>query len=75
MTEATMIQATKILDWDDAYTNGAYIADGAAYPAKWAAAAQAFRAEMTAAGRADSARVFCQAGNALSSSCQRLISR
>jgi acetyl esterase/lipase len=42
-----------IHDWDDAYTNGAYIADGAAYPAKWAAAAQAFRAEMAAAGRAE----------------------
>ncbi|HNB25805.1 MAG TPA: alpha/beta hydrolase [Alphaproteobacteria bacterium] len=42
-----------IQDWDDAYTNGAYIADGAAYPAKWAAAAQEFRAEMAAAGRAE----------------------
>lgn len=42
-----------IQDWDDAYTNGAYIADGAAYPAKWAKLAQAFRAEMLAAGRAE----------------------
>ena len=42
-----------ILDWDDAYTNGAYIADGASYPAKWAALAQAFRAEIQAAGRAE----------------------
>jgi acetyl esterase/lipase len=42
-----------IKDWDDAYTNGAYIADGASYPAKWAAQAQAFRAEMSAAGRAE----------------------
>jgi len=42
-----------IQDWDDAYTNGAYIADGAAYPEKWAKLAQAFRAEMLAAGRAE----------------------
>lgn len=42
-----------IEDWDDAYTNGAYIADGASYPEKWAALAQAFRAEMSAAGRAE----------------------
>lgn len=42
-----------IPDWDDAYTNGAYIADGAAYPEKWAKLAQSFRAEMAAAGRAE----------------------
>lgn len=42
-----------IQDWDDAYTNGAYIADGAAYPEKWAKLAQEFRAEMLAAGRAE----------------------
>lgn len=42
-----------IEDWDDAYTNGAYIADGAAYPEKWAKLAQEFRAEMLAAGRAE----------------------
>lgn len=42
-----------IQDWDDAYTNGAYIVDGAAYPAKWAKLAEAFRAEMLAAGRAE----------------------
>ena len=32
-----------IEDWDDAYTNGAYIAGGDGYVARWAAAAQAFR--------------------------------
>lgn len=42
-----------IQDWDDAYTNGAYIEGGASYPAKWEAEAQAFRAEMSTAGRAE----------------------
>lgn len=42
-----------IQDWDDAYTNGAYIADGASYPEKWAKLAQAFRAGTLAAGRAE----------------------
>ena len=42
-----------IQDWDDAYTNGAYIEGGAAYPAKWEKLAQAFRAEISAAGRAE----------------------
>jgi acetyl esterase/lipase len=37
-----------IQDWDDAYTNGAYIEGGASYPAKWAAEAKAFRAQMPA---------------------------
>lgn len=37
--------------WDDAYTNGAYIPGGDAYPAKWAASAEAFRNEMR--GRAE----------------------
>ena len=32
-----------IEDWDDAYTNGAHIAGGDSYPARWAQAAQAFR--------------------------------
>ncbi|MGB0504842.1 MAG: alpha/beta hydrolase [Pikeienuella sp.] len=32
-----------ITDWDDAYANGAYINDAAAYPPKWAADAAAFR--------------------------------
>ena len=31
-------------DWDDAYSNGAHIANGAAYPPAWAEAAAAFRA-------------------------------
>jgi arylformamidase len=42
-----------ILDWDDAYSNAAHIEDGMLYPEKWAALAQAFRAEMLAAGRAE----------------------
>lgn len=42
-----------IQDWDDAYSNAAYIEDGASYPAKWEALAQAFRAQMSAAGRAE----------------------
>jgi arylformamidase len=40
-----MIAGRKILDWDDAYANAAHIEDGEAYPARWAAAAAAFRAE------------------------------
>jgi arylformamidase len=32
-----------IEDWDDAYTNGAHIAQGDCYPARWAEAALAFR--------------------------------
>jgi arylformamidase len=42
-----------ILDWDDAYTNGAYIKDGASYPGRWAADAKRFREALTAAGRAE----------------------
>jgi arylformamidase len=38
--------------WDDAYTNGAYIPGGDTYRAKWAAAADAFRTEMSRRGRA-----------------------
>jgi acetyl esterase/lipase len=34
-----------IADWDDAYANAAHIENGEAYPARWAAAAAAFRAE------------------------------
>ncbi|MEM9012135.1 MAG: alpha/beta hydrolase [Pseudomonadota bacterium] len=33
-----------IEDWDDAYANGAHIADAGTYPPRWAAAAAAFRA-------------------------------
>ncbi|HEX6120442.1 MAG TPA: alpha/beta hydrolase [Dongiaceae bacterium] len=39
--------------WDDAYSNGAYIPGGEAYPAKWAAEAAAFRTAMLAVGRAE----------------------
>jgi arylformamidase len=42
-----------IQDWDDAYSNAAYIAGGELYPAKWDALAKAFRAKMLAAGRAE----------------------
>jgi arylformamidase len=38
--------------WDDAYTNGAYIPGGDTYRAKWAAAAEAFRNEISRQGRA-----------------------
>jgi acetyl esterase/lipase len=40
-----MIAGPKVLDWDDAYANAPHIADGDAYPGRWAAAAAAFRAE------------------------------
>jgi arylformamidase len=42
-----------ILDWDDAYANGAHIKDGADYPARWAAQAKRFRDVLSAAGRAE----------------------
>ena len=38
---------------DDAYANGAYIADADAYPPRWAEAAAAFREKLTADGRAE----------------------
>lgn len=41
-----------ITNWDDAYTNGAYIDDAEAYPDRWAAEAAAFRAELSKDGRA-----------------------
>jgi arylformamidase len=37
---------SEVAYWDDAYTNGAYIPGGDAYPAKWAAEAEAFRNRM-----------------------------
>ena len=37
---------------DDAFANAAYIPNGDAYPAQWAARAEAYRAEMSATGRA-----------------------
>lgn len=33
----------RITDWDDAYSNGAHIPNGAGYPARWAAEAARFR--------------------------------
>lgn len=39
-------------DWDDAYTNGAHIAQGDSYPARWTQAAQAFRDGIDALGSA-----------------------
>ncbi|GAB3118929.1 alpha/beta hydrolase [Novispirillum itersonii] len=53
-----MISPTRITDWDDAYSNGAYIPGGDAYPQRWAAQAAAFRATLTAAGRADLDRPY-----------------
>jgi arylformamidase len=41
-----------IADWDGAYANSAHIPDGAAYPARWAARAAAFRDLPASAGRA-----------------------
>jgi arylformamidase len=41
----------EIRDWNDAYTNGAYIADGSAYPAKWAALAAEFREKAASENR------------------------
>lgn len=43
----------QITDWDDAYSNGAHIPGGEAYPAKWAALAEESRAGLSAAARAD----------------------
>jgi arylformamidase len=42
-----------ITDWDDAYTNGAYIDGAEAYPDRWAAEAAQFRAELQQDGRAE----------------------
>ena len=46
------VAAYPIADWDDAYANTIHIPDGPAYPPRWAAQAQAFREEQTAAGKA-----------------------
>lgn len=43
----------RIVDWDDAYSNSAYIPGGDTYPARWAERAAAFRAEIAGAGRAE----------------------
>lgn len=37
---------TNAIDWDDAYSNFAYIPDGASYPQKWRTEAAQFRSEM-----------------------------
>jgi acetyl esterase/lipase len=42
-----------ITDWDDAYTNGAHIAGGESYVARWAKAAQEFRDQIGHRGRLD----------------------
>lgn len=42
---------TTTAEWDDAYTNGAYIENGDTYPQRWAADARAFRARIDAEGR------------------------
>lgn len=41
-----------IVDWDNAYSNGANIAGGDRWPAAWVEPAQAFRETLSAAGRA-----------------------
>lgn len=41
-----------ITNWDDAYTNGAYIDGAEAYPDRWAAEAATFRAELSKDDRA-----------------------
>jgi arylformamidase len=51
MTVDTAARSKTNLDWDDAYTNGAYIAGAAEYPARWQAAADDFRRRMAVAGR------------------------
>lgn len=45
-----MTEAKKI-NWDDAYTNSAYIADGPSYPAKWLKLAEEFRQSAMKANR------------------------
>lgn len=41
-----------ITDYDDAYANGAHIAGAADYPPRWAGLAEAFRGQLSQAGRA-----------------------
>lgn len=40
-------------DWDDAFSNAAYISDSARWPDAWSVPAAAYRAAMLATGRAD----------------------
>jgi acetyl esterase/lipase len=49
--ERTMIHH-KVADWNDAYSNGPNIPGGDRWPAAWVEPAAAYRAELTAAGRA-----------------------
>ncbi|TIV49897.1 MAG: alpha/beta hydrolase, partial [Mesorhizobium sp.] len=42
----------RIVDWDDAYANGANIVGGDRWPAAWDGPAQAFRERLSAQGRA-----------------------
>ena len=46
------VAAYPIADWDDAYANTIHIPDGAAYPARWTARAEAFRKTLASAGKA-----------------------
>ncbi len=39
------MSASPVIDWEDAFANADYIADGMGYPKKWAVRAEAFRAE------------------------------
>lgn len=48
-----MTELHRITDWDDAYSNGAHIRGGDAYPARWAERAAAFRTELATTGRAE----------------------
>ncbi|MEP9371247.1 alpha/beta hydrolase [Mesorhizobium sp. KR1-2] len=45
------MSASRITDWDKAYSNTIYIPGGPDYPAKWEVAASVFRDEMRDAGR------------------------
>lgn len=45
------MSASKITNWDDAYSNSIYIPGGDDYPEKWLAAAAAFRDQMHAEAR------------------------
>ncbi len=42
----------KVVDWESAYTNGAYIVDGDRWPSAWVEPAKTFRDNLLAAGRA-----------------------
>jgi arylformamidase len=48
----SLVSMVMITDWDDAYANGKYIEGGDSFPAKWMAAAQAYRDLLSAQGRA-----------------------